>query len=77
MPFNTSLRVTFDASFTIMAFPDPADPDVVSIGYPTGMLWIEDLTEVDQYNTLFRHMQAAALAPKDSIALMLSTLKEL
>jgi hypothetical protein len=38
---------------------------------------IEDLTEVDQYITLFRHMQAAALSPNDSVALMLSMLKEL
>ena len=77
MPFNAGLRVVFDASFTIMAFPDPADADVVSIGYPTGMLLIEDLTEVDRYNTLFRHMQAAALSPDDSVALMLSALREL
>jgi hypothetical protein len=77
MPFNTDLRVAFDASFTVMAFPDPADPDVVSIGYPTGMLWIEDQTEVDQYNALFRHMQAAALSPADSVTLMLSALSEL
>jgi transcriptional regulator with XRE-family HTH domain len=77
MPFNASLRVAFDTSFTIMTFPDPADPDVVSIGYPTGMLLIEDLTEVDQYNILFRHLQAAALSPDDSVALMLSAIKEL
>jgi transcriptional regulator with XRE-family HTH domain len=77
MPFNASLRVAFDTSFTIMAFPESADPRVVSIGYPTGMLLIEDLTEVDQYITLFRHMQAAALSPNDSVALMLSMLREL
>jgi transcriptional regulator with XRE-family HTH domain len=77
MPFNASLRVAFDASFTIMTFPNQADPDVVSVGYPTGMLLIEDLTEVDQYNTLFQHLQAAALSPDDSVALMRSALREL
>jgi uncharacterized protein DUF5753 len=60
-----------------MAFPDQADADVVCIGYPTGLLWIEDQAEVDRYNSLFRHMQAAALAPEDSVALMVSALKEL
>jgi len=77
MPYDRGLHVAMDASFTIMAFPDQADADVVCIGYPSGLLWIEDLTEVDKFNSLFRHMQAAALAPDDSVALMLSALKEL
>ena len=76
MPYDGGIQA-MDASFTIMAFPDQADADVVCIGYPTGLLWIEDLAEVDQYNSLFRHMQAAALSPRDSAALMLSALKEL
>jgi transcriptional regulator with XRE-family HTH domain len=76
MPFDGGTQA-MDASFTIMAFPDQADADVVCIGYPTGMLWIEDMAEVDRYNSLFRHMQAAALSHEDSPALMLSALKEL
>jgi len=76
MAYDSGMQAT-DASFTIMAFPDQADADVVCIGYPTGLLWIEDLAEVDRYNSLFRHMQAAALSPEDSVALMLSALKEL
>jgi transcriptional regulator with XRE-family HTH domain len=77
VPYDGGMHVAMDASFTIMAFPDQADADVVCIGYPTGLLWIEDLTEVDQYNSLFRHMQADALSREDSVALMLSALKEL
>jgi transcriptional regulator with XRE-family HTH domain len=77
MPYIGGLHLAQDVSFTIMAFPDQEDEDVVCIGYPTGVLWIEDLTEVDRYNNLFRHMQAAALSPTDSVALMLSAIKEL
>src|SRR5215469_3842876 len=77
MPYGAGMHVALDASFTIMGFPDQGDADVVCIGYPTGVLWIEDPTEVDQYNSVFRHMQAAALSPEDSVALMLSVLKEL
>lgn len=75
MPYDGGMQA-MDASFTIMAFPDQADADVVCIGYPTGLLWIEEIAEVDQYNSLFRHMQAAALSPTDSAALMVSALKE-
>jgi len=76
-PYDGGLHLVMDGSFTIMSFPDREDADVVCIGYPTGLLWIEDDTEVDHYNILFRHMQAAALSPDDSAALMVSALKEL
>lgn len=37
MPFIGGLHITLDASFTIMAFPDPADPDIACVNYPTGV----------------------------------------
>ena len=77
MPFIGGLHMLLDASFTIMAFPDPADPDIPIVFYPTGMLWIEDTAEVGQYNSLFRYLQATSLSPSDSVALMTSVLKEL
>jgi len=77
MPFIGSLHIMLEASFTIMAFPDPADPDIPFVFYPTGMLWIDDTAEVGQYNRLFRHLQAASLSPCDSVSLMASVLKEL
>jgi transcriptional regulator with XRE-family HTH domain len=77
MPYIGELHLAQDVSFTIMTFPDQGDGDVVCIGYPTGVLWIEDLAEVDRYNSLFRHMQAAALSPEDSAALMLSAIRDL
>ncbi|MGB6454371.1 MAG: helix-turn-helix transcriptional regulator [Streptosporangiaceae bacterium] len=77
MPYTSSLQIAMDASFTIMGFPDPADPDVVCIGYPTGLLWIEDTTEVDRYNDLFRQLQAAALSDADSAAFMTSLAEDL
>jgi len=77
MPYSSSLHLPTDVSFTIMGFPEPADPDVVCIGYPTGVLWIEDEPEVHRYNTLFHRLRAAALSLNDSADLMTSVLKEL
>lgn len=77
IPFASGAFAAMDLPFLILAFPDPADSDVVCIGYPTGMLWIEEIAEVGRYNHLFNHVRAAALSPDDSAALMISVLKEL
>lgn len=77
MPYSSGVQIATDAAFTIMAFPDPADPDVVCIGYPTGLLWVEESTEVDRYNELFRQLQATALSFEESASLMVSLLKDL
>lgn len=76
IPFCSGEYVAMDLPFVILGFPDPADPDVVSAGYPTGLVWIEDTAEVHRYNVIFDHLQAAALSPADSVALMVSVLKE-
>jgi transcriptional regulator with XRE-family HTH domain len=77
IPFRSGAHIVMDVPFVVMSFPDPADADVVGIGYPTGALWIEDMAEVDRYNVFFRHLQAAALSPRDSAALMISALRDL
>ena len=77
IPFGGGAHVAMDAPFVILAFPDRADPDVVCIGYATGMLWVEDIAEVSTYNMIFDHLQAAALSFDESVALMISVLKEM
>lgn len=78
LPFTSrGLHLTIDGNFTVMGFPHPADPDLVCIGYPTGLLWIEDTAETGQYNTLFTRLQAAALSPEDSRAFMTSLVETL
>jgi len=77
IPFSGGAHVAMDLPFVIMGFPDPADPDVVCMGYPTGVLWIEDIAEVHRYNMFFHHLQAAALSLDDSTALMISVLKDM
>ncbi len=76
IPFSSGEYPAMDLPFIILGFPDKADPDVACTGYPTGVLWIEDVAEVDRYNLIFHHLQAAALSPADSRALMTSVLKE-
>jgi transcriptional regulator with XRE-family HTH domain len=77
IPFTGGAYIPIDMPFAILAFPDRADPDVVCLRYATGTLWIEDMLEVDRYNVLFCRLQAAALSPVDSAALMTSVLNDL
>jgi transcriptional regulator with XRE-family HTH domain len=76
IPFSGGAHAAMDLPFVIMGFPDPADPDVVCMGYQTGVLWIEDMSEVHRYNILFHHLQASALSLDESVALMTSVLQE-
>jgi len=76
IPFTgAGLHTTIDGNFTIMGFPHDADPDIVCIGYPTGLLWVEDAAEVAHYNALFSRLQDAALPPEDSRTFMASVLE--
>jgi transcriptional regulator with XRE-family HTH domain len=77
IPFTSGAYPALDLPLVILGFPDQADPDVAAIGYPTGVLWIEDMADVDRYNVLFHHLQAAALSLADSAALMTSALANL
>jgi transcriptional regulator with XRE-family HTH domain len=77
IPFSSGAYVALDLPFAILGFQDPGDADAVAIGYATGVLWIEDIAEVDRYNLFFHHLQAAALSPGDSAALMNAALKDL
>jgi transcriptional regulator with XRE-family HTH domain len=77
IPFTSGAYPALDLPFVILGFPDQADPDVAAIGYPTGVLWIEDMADVDRYNVLFHHLQAAALSLADSAALMTLALANL
>jgi transcriptional regulator with XRE-family HTH domain len=77
IPFSSGAYPALDLPFVILGFPDQADPDVAAVGYPTGVLWIEDKADVDRYNVVFHHLQAAALSLADSAALLTSALKDL
>jgi transcriptional regulator with XRE-family HTH domain len=77
IPFISGEYISMDLPFVILSFPDAADPDIACIGYQTGLLWIENITEVDRYELFFHYLQATALSLDDSSALMASVLNDL
>lgn len=76
LPFGAGAHPAMGRPFVILAFPEPADPDVVYLEDLTSALYVEDVAEVDRYNMFFNHLRAVALSFDDSTALIGSVLKE-
>lgn len=63
-------HAALEGSFTILAFPEPADPDVVYLDAATGGVYLEKPEDQERYAAVFDHTIAAALSPKDSLTLV-------
>jgi transcriptional regulator with XRE-family HTH domain len=61
LPFSVGAHAGMDGAFMILGFPTPTDPDVVSIDYHKGTLYLEKPSEIDRYTLMFNHLRAAAL----------------
>jgi hypothetical protein len=77
IPFCGGAHPAMGRPFTILAFAEPADPDVVHVTGLTSGLWLEDMNDVHQYNLSFNHLCATALSFEDSAALIMQALKEM
>jgi transcriptional regulator with XRE-family HTH domain len=77
LPFATGEHAGMDGEFTIVGFPDQADPNVVYIQNTTSDLYLEDPATVKQYDSLFDHLRASALGPAESVTLLADAAKEL
>jgi len=67
LPFTSGEHAGLDGDFTIIGFPDPADPNVVCISMTTSDVWLEEAEVVRQYDHMFDLLRAGALSPAESI----------
>lgn len=77
LPFSVGAHPAMASAFTMLSFPEPTDPDVVYIEYPTGTLYLEKTPEVQRYTLIFDHLRAAALHVDDSQAFVTRVAAEL
>jgi hypothetical protein len=63
--------------FTLLDFPDAADPTVVYLEHLTGSLLLEDPDEVRGYTVVFDHLRAEALGTGQSADLITQVVAEL
>jgi transcriptional regulator with XRE-family HTH domain len=77
LPFTTAAHVHPISPFTVLEFPDVADPAVVYLEHLTGSLFLENEDEVRRYTVVFDHLRAEALGTAPSIDLIARAAAEL
>ena len=70
LPFSTAAHVQAISPFTMLEFPDPADPAVVYTEHLTGSLFLDNEDEVRRYRVVFDHLRAEALGTGQSVDLI-------
>jgi transcriptional regulator with XRE-family HTH domain len=78
IPFEAGEHAGMDGGFSILIFPDPADPDTVYLENPLDDDQYTDETEkVRQYHLTFGHLRDVALSPESSLEFLVNLAKEL
>jgi transcriptional regulator with XRE-family HTH domain len=77
LPFTTAAHVQPISPFTILEFPDAADPTVIYLEHLTGSLFLENEEEIRRYTVVFDHLRAEALGTAPSVELIAQAAAEL
>ncbi len=77
LPFTSAAHVHPVSPFTMLEFPDAADPAVVYLEHLTGSLFLENEDEVRRYRVVFDHLCAEALGTGQSADLIARVAAEL
>jgi transcriptional regulator with XRE-family HTH domain len=70
LPFSNAAHADPISPFTILEFPDAADPTVVYLEHLTGCLFLESDDEIRRYTVVFDHLRAEALGIGQSVDLI-------
>lgn len=70
IPFGAGAHACTTGPFTILGFPETADPDVVYLENAAGDLYVEKQPGVRRYNLVFEDLRADALGHDESAALI-------
>lgn len=63
-------------AFSILEFPDPDDPPVFYLEYPTGSIHVEDPEQLRRSRLVLDRLAAEALSPEESVAFIERVLDE-
>jgi transcriptional regulator with XRE-family HTH domain len=76
LPFRMGAHSGMEGSFAILHFPEEVDPDMVYVTMATGGVFQEKADELDRYSIIFDHLRAAALAPDESLEMIVGMARE-
>jgi transcriptional regulator with XRE-family HTH domain len=76
LSYEMGTHAGLDGRFTILSFPEPADPDVAYVEGTMGNVYLESIDEIGQHVERFRRISTSALPPEESIKLISDVAKE-
>ncbi|HEY7484623.1 MAG TPA: helix-turn-helix transcriptional regulator [Streptosporangiaceae bacterium] len=76
LPYEIGAHAGLDGRFTVLSYPDPADPDIAYVEGTMGNVYLESAEEIGQHIERFRRITTAALPPKESVQLIADVAQE-
>ncbi|GAA2161875.1 helix-turn-helix domain-containing protein [Actinomadura napierensis] len=70
LPFTHGGHAGLDGRFTILSYPDPADPDIAYVEGTMGDVYLESSEAIAKHRDRFDRIEAAALSPEESAHLI-------
>ncbi|WP_228002782.1 helix-turn-helix domain-containing protein [Nocardia australiensis] len=70
LPFEAGAHPGMAGSFTLLDFPNPADPELVYVEGIAGDELIEGHIEIRRFGVIFDQLRAMAMSPRDSMNLI-------
>jgi transcriptional regulator with XRE-family HTH domain len=70
LPYAAGEHAGLDGRFTILGFPDPADPDVAYVEGTMGDVYLESSEETGQHRNRFEQISKSSLSPLESLRLI-------
>ncbi|MBE1530320.1 helix-turn-helix domain-containing protein [Actinomadura algeriensis] len=70
LPYSTREHAGLDGRFTILSYPDPADPDIAYVEGTMGDVYLESAEAIAKHRDRFDLIKAAALSTEESAHLI-------
>jgi transcriptional regulator with XRE-family HTH domain len=70
LPYTRGGHAGLDGRFTILSYPDPADPDIAYVEGTMGDVYLESSEAIAKHRDRFDRIEAAALSPEESAHLI-------
>ncbi|GLZ07745.1 transcriptional regulator [Actinomadura sp. NBRC 104412] len=70
LPFEAREHAGLDGRFTILSFPDPADPDIAYVEGTMGDVYLESAEAIASHGERFERIMKQAMSPEDSAPLI-------
>lgn len=76
LKYEFGAHAGLDGRFTLLSYPDPADPDVAYVEGTMGNVYLESAEEIGQHIERFSRLTTAALPPEESVQLITRAARE-